>query len=210
MKKQTQHIFAQMSFYEVCEHALEGSDTAWAYVCLVVQRRAQKMARSRSQDFGLTEEDALDAAQETVELFVRKGRALMQKSKDNGIVGAWLHRFVYDALTSAFRKQQRYRLVPYAEDNDESAAYRYHAIEDARNECDDIEKTVTVRSLRQIMLKTEEDAHIADALSMGMTYRQIASVCGLSLHSVLQSVTKMRARAQRFVERSEECLERVA
>lgn len=23
MKKQTQHIFAQMSFYEVCEHALE-------------------------------------------------------------------------------------------------------------------------------------------------------------------------------------------
>lgn len=191
MKKQTEQALSKMNFYQVCETAIEeGSKAAWDYLCLVVWRRAKRVALGMASRFGLPLDDAHDAAQSTMELFMKKGRALIKKSKANGMTGAWLYKFVRDGVTYYMRKAKR-QMGNIGEPEPDFFD---------STQCDAMESAVTARNLRDAMVKSEEERRIADALSAGMTYRQIASVFGISVNAVHLTVQTMRGRAVRYID----------
>lgn len=197
MKRNTRAVFAQLSLHEVVALANEGSRAAFSYLCEVVHRCALSYSTKLCREWneGI---DPMDAAQSVTELFLRRGPRMLARFEKKG---AWLKKFVRDGVIGHFRATSRARTL-------ESRA----ALED-QGSSDDFErmdKQVAARSLRRVFDLCEDDKKIADALSMGFTYRQIARVMGISATSVYERVRLWRARVETHLNENLDLLEMVA
>lgn len=187
MKQSTRYLLSQLSLREVCDLAVEGSNSAFSYLAEVVRRRAFADALRLGRGLGLGVEDAEDAASEVALKFLMQGERVLGRFERKAAFLCKFARFGvidhYRGVLGRFDSQKKLRDQGIAE------------IESSE------EERVFARSLRRVMVRSAQDEKLADALGAGMTYRQIAAVFEVPTSQVFGSVRKMRARAHHHLEK---------